>query len=96
MSNRIGSLRRKTRHKLSKPASRKGKLSLKNYFQTFKQGDKVALRPEPMIHKGSYPGRFIGRNGTVVGKRGKCYKVIIKDVNKEKVIIAHPVHLRKI
>lgn len=96
MSNRIGSLRRKTRHKLSKPLARKGKISLKRYFQVFKTGDKVALRPEPAIHKGSYPGRFIGRNGVIEGKRGRCYKVLIKDINKEKMIIAHPVHLRRI
>ena len=96
MSNRIGSLRRKTRHKLSKPASRKGKLSLKSYFQIFKVGERVALKPEPMIHKGCYPGRFIGKTGVIAGKRGTCYKVMIKDINKEKMVISHPVHLRKI
>jgi ribosomal protein L21E len=54
MSKKIGSLRRKTRHKLSKTQRTKGKISLTKYFQKFKQGDKVVLKAEPAVQKGMY------------------------------------------
>ncbi len=45
--------------------------------------------------KGMYLPRFHGRIGVVKGQRGKCYEVAIKDGSKEKILIVHPVHLKK-
>jgi ribosomal protein L21E len=95
MAKRIGGLRRKTRHKLSKPVRKRGKLSLSKYFQTFKLGDRVTLSAEPSVQKGMFGRRFAGKTGVIEGKSGKCYKVKIKDIGKEKVILTHPVHLKK-
>lgn len=96
MVQRIGGFRRKTRDKLSKTHRTKGKVSLTRYFQPFNEGDKVLLLANPTIQKGMYFPRFHGKNGTVLGKRGTCYNIQIKDGNKQKSLIIHPVHLRKV
>jgi large subunit ribosomal protein L21e len=89
------SFKRKTRGKLSKEFRTKGKISIRNYFQHFKNGDKVVLKAEPAIAKGMYYPRFHGKNALVIGKQGDCYQVLIKDGGKEKMIIVHPIHLMR-
>ena len=96
MSRRTGGMRRKSRYKLRKEIRQKGKISLRNYFQKFNDGDKVYLKSEPAVQKGMYHPRFMGKVGKIDGKRGNCYKVCINDVTKEKILIIHPVHLEKI
>ena len=93
---KIGSFRRKTRHKLSKKTRKKGKISLSAYFQTFKTGDKVVLKAEPAIQKGMYRPRFHGRSGIIKARTGSCYSVSINDKNKQKTIIVHPTHLKRV
>lgn len=53
------------------------------------------LSVEPAVHKGMYHPRFLGKTGKVIGKQGKCYKIAFKDINKEKTLLVHPVHLTK-
>jgi len=96
MVKRIGGFRRKTRHKLKKPVRRRGKVPISRYFQDFKKDDKVQLVAEPSIHKGLYFPKYHGKYGTIKGKKGRCYEVKIKAVKKEKIIIVHPVHLKRI
>ncbi len=96
MAQRTGGRRRKTRNKLRKNIRQKGKISIKNYLQSFKTGDKVAFVAEPAVQKGIYDRRSHGQTGEIMSKRGKCYLIKIKNFNKIKTIIAHPVHLRKI
>ena len=96
MVKRIGGFRRKTRYKLKKSLRSKGKISLRKYFQAFKEGDKVLLASEPSVQKGMYFPRFHSKVGTVKSKRGRCYEISIKDRNKEKTLIVHPVHLRRV
>lgn len=96
MVKRIGGLRRKSRHKLRKSLRNRGKISLTKYFQGLKQGDKVRLCAEPAVQKGMYFLRFHGKSGVVEGKKGACYEIKIRDGNKEKTLIVHPVHLKKI
>lgn len=95
MTKRIGGFRRKTKHKLSKSSREKGKLSLRNYFQAFKTGDRVYLVGEASVHEGMYFPRFYGRAGKVVGKQGNCYYVEIHDGSIAKKLIVHPIHLKK-
>ena len=90
-----GGFRRKTRHKLSKNYKEKGKLSLRKFFQEFKQGDRVILKAEPSYHKGMYYPRYHGKSALVINKKGTCYEVLIKDGNKEKMLIVHPIHLKR-
>lgn len=96
MAQRIGGFRRKTRNKLKKNIRTKGKISIKKYLQVLKNGEKVLLKAEPAVQKGMYFPRYHGRSGTIVGKKGKCYEVKILDGKKPKVLIIHPIHLKKI
>ncbi len=92
---RTGGLRRKTRHKLKKNVRTKGKISLRRFFQRFNEGDKVYLSAEPAVQKGLFHPRFHGKAGTIKSKQGTNYYVQIKDGNKTKTILAHPIHLKK-
>ncbi|MFH1439267.1 MAG: 50S ribosomal protein L21e [Candidatus Woesearchaeota archaeon] len=96
MTKRIGGGRRKTRYKFQKKSKDKGKLSLTRYFQKFDADEKVKLLSEPAIQKGMYDRRFHGKIGTIIKNRGSCYILKIKDGSKEKELIVHPIHLRKI
>jgi large subunit ribosomal protein L21e len=95
MARRIGGTRRKTRHKLQKDIRNRGKISLTKYFQDFNTGDRVMLDAEPAVQKGMYHPRFHSKAGVIVSKAGKCYNVAIKDGDKAKTLIVHPVHLRR-
>ena len=96
MVKRSGGFRRKTRSKLRKKKSERGKISIRRYLQNFNIGDMVYLKAEPSIHKGMYFPRFHGKSGVIIDTQGRCYKVRIKDGNKEKTLIVHPVHLKSI
>ncbi len=96
MTKRIGGFRRGTRSKLKKTRNEKGKLSLRRFLQKLDDGDRVLLNAEPAYQKGMYFPRFHGKVGTVKGKKGICYDVAIKDHGKDKILIIHPVHLRKL
>lgn len=65
------------------------------FFQVLSVGDRVVLVAEPSHHASLYHERFHGHAGAIEGMRGECYKVRIRDGNKEKMLIVHPVHLRK-
>ena len=93
---RIGGMRRKTRHKLSKGVRSQGKLSLTRFFQEFKEGDAVCLSAEPAVQRGMYFPRFHGKVARVKKRKGDCYYVSIKDGNKRKDLLVHPVHLKKV
>ena len=96
MVKRIGTIRRKTRHKLSKKPRQKGKISLSKYFQKFENNEKVVLVAEPSVSKGTYHPRYYGKLGKILSKEGSCYKVLVKDQGKEKELTIHPVHLKKV
>lgn len=94
MVQRVGGTRRKTRHKFKKPIRKKGKISLTQYFKELKIGQKVILKAEPAYQKSLYHGRFHGKVGKVLSKKGNCYYVQINDKGKLKKLIIHPVHLK--
>ena len=71
----------------------KGKIKLSRYFQEFVNGDNVTVIREFSLQPG-FPQKIQGRTGKVIGKRGEAYIVNINDLNKEKIYIIHPVHLR--
>ncbi len=96
MTQRIGRFRRKTRSKMRKNPANKGKFSIKNYLAEFKDGDRVVLKAEPAVQKGMYFPRFHGKEGIITRKQGSCYIVKIKDIKKIKVLIVHPVHLKRV
>lgn len=96
MVTRIGTKRRKTRHKLKRTRSEKGKLSLSRYFQTFAAGEQVGLKINSNVAKGQFFPRFHGHCGTILGMKGRCYEVKIKDGGKQKSLYIHPIHLIKL
>jgi len=96
MAKRIGGSKRKTRHKFQKKVRKKGKVSISKYLQKFNLGDKVYLNIEPAVQKGMYPPRFMGKTGTINKKSGRCYEVVINEGRKEKQLIIHPVHLKRL
>jgi large subunit ribosomal protein L21e len=96
MVQRIGGMRRKSRSKFKKNSKDRGKISLSRYFQVFVKGDAVALKAEPAVQEGFYHSRFHGRIGTITGNQGRCYQVTLKDGQKDKKLLVHPVHLKKI
>jgi len=95
MVQRTGSRRRKTRHKLRKNVRDKGKIRINNYLQKFNVDDRVALVAEPAVQRGMHHPRFQGHIGVVVGEQGTSYKVRINDGNMKKVLLVHPIHLRR-
>lgn len=93
---RKGGPRRKNKFLFTKSSKDKGKVSIRRHLAEFAQGEQVALVVEPSMHAGMYHPRFIGRTGTIKAKTGSCYEVKITDINKDKVLIVHPVHLKKL
>ena len=96
MANRRGSYRRKTRRLMKKNYRERGKMSLTKYFAEYKNGDKITLKAEPAVQKGIYHLRFHGKTGVVKDKQGDCYNVEIKDGNKPKTLVVHPIHLARL
>ena len=95
MVKRIGTARRKTRGLYSIKHRDKGKIKIRDYLQSFNEGDKVILRIRPNVQSGIPFRRFVGLSGIVIGKQGEAYKVSIKDMNKQKIALVHPLHLKR-
>ena len=73
----------------------KGKLRLSRYFKKIEDGAKVAIITDAGV-RAAFPRRIKGMSGKVLEGRGKFKLVEIKDGNKAKTIIVHPVHLKKL
>ncbi len=95
MAKRSHGPRMGTRRKLKKSFRNKGKVPIRKILQEFKKGEKIIISPEPSIQKGMPHRRFIGKQGTIIGTKGKAYILEVKDGNKIKQVISLPVHLRK-
>ncbi len=97
MVTRIGGKRRKSRYTMTKEPRAHGKFSITRFFQKFNTGDKVVLKIDPIFQKGDFvPRRFEGKVGNITGMQGKCYRIEIADMNKDKILIIHPMHLKRI
>jgi ribosomal protein L21E len=70
-------------------------LGLSKYFKKIKDNSRVAIVTDLGV-SASFPKRLKGLSGNVMGSRGKFKLVKIRDGNKEKIFIIHPVHLRKL
>jgi len=87
--------RRGTRAKLKKSIRAKGKVTIRRIVQEFKKGEKVIISPEPSTQKGMPNKRFFGKQGTIIGQKGKAYLLEVKDGKSTKQVISLPIHLRK-
>ena len=73
----------------------KGKIKLSRYFKKINVGDSVAIVPELGV-RAAFPKRLKGKSGKVVGERGRFKLVELKDGDKTKKFIIHPVHLKNL
>jgi len=73
----------------------RGKLRFSRAFQSLNENDSVSVVIE-RAKQPSFPSQIQGRTGIVESKRGRCYVIKIKDLNKEKRYIINPIHLKKI
>ena len=96
MSKRKGGSRAGTRQLFRKSPRTRGKISLTKFFMPYKVGDRAVLSAEPAVQKNLYHQRFHGHAGFIIGKRGDCYELEIKDGGKTKMVIVHPVHMKKL
>lgn len=96
MVTRKGGSRRKSRHIFRKNKKTKGKISISRYLAKYEKGENVVLSMESAVQKALYHRRFHGKKGIVQAKRGQCYEVNIKDGNKIKMLILHPIHFKKL
>ncbi len=71
----------------------KGKLKLSSYFKKIDDGARVAVVDERGVRM-NFPQRLRGMSGVVKGARGRFMEVEIKDGNKAKTFVIHPVHLK--
>ena len=93
MTKRSVGSRSGTRKKFSKSDRKEG---ITKYVRTFETGEPVIINIEPSSHKGMPFRRFQGKSGKVLGQRGRAFLVGIKDIQKEKTVIARPEHLKKV
>ena len=88
--------RQNTRKLFRKRRRDRGKLSVGRVLQSFKDGEKVRIIPEPAVTNGMLFKRFAGKIGVVEEKRGRAYVVNVKNGKQKKQVICLPVHLKKV
>jgi len=87
--------RHRTRKVLKKSIREKGAIPpLSLLLHEYRVGDKVYIKPNPAIHDGMPHRRYIGKVGTIMGKRGRAYIIEVYLGNKRKELIVLPEHLR--
>lgn len=73
----------------------RGKISMREYFKTFKTGDRVALIRN-LSFNADFPQRMQGKTGVIVEQRGRAYVVRINDLNMEKHFVVKPINMKKL
>jgi len=87
--------RNRTRRVFRKNVRERGLKSLSRFLISYEIGDKVDIIADPAFQKRGMPHRrFHGKTGTVVGKRGRCFEIKVKDIKKEKLLILGKEHIR--
>ena len=78
-----------------KSIRKKGKVNLSRYFKKINVGSQVSIVSDVGC-KITFPRRLKGKTGKISGERGKFKLVELRDGNKKKTFIIHPIHLRKV
>ncbi|WP_335998651.1 50S ribosomal protein L21e [Halorientalis halophila] len=92
MPNSHGPLKN-TRNKLSNDPRDRGTSPPQRSVQQFEDGQSVHLKIDPSVDDGRFHPRFNGLTGTIAGKQGEAYKVLVDDQGKEKTLITKPAHI---
>jgi large subunit ribosomal protein L21e len=83
---------RRTREKFRGPK----KLTVNKLLGDFSIGQRVAVVITSNSQRGRPFKRFHGLTGKIIGEKGRCFIVELKDQNKLKQIISGPEHLKKV
>lgn len=87
--------RTKTRRLYKKKCRARGLPGLSRFMVDYENGDKVDIIGDPSFQKRGLPHRrFFGKTGVIVGSRGRCYEVDVKDGNKTKTLFIGREHIR--
>ena len=81
--------RAKSRHKITA----KRRPTVRELLEKPPLGAYVQININGSWHEGMPHRRFQGKTGIVKAYRGSCVEVLVKDGDKEKLVVAHPVHL---
>ena len=73
----------------------RGKIRLSQYFQSFTDGDRVAIVRDQTFSP-AFPCRIQGKSGVIAGKKGDAYVIKLMDGNQEKAYIIKPIHLKRL
>jgi len=87
--------RSKSRHKLRR-RGKHTKATVTKLLKKFEVGQRVHLIIDGSHHSGLVPSKYKGHTGRVIGKQGSAYKIKINDMNKEKILITTPAHLKEV
>ena len=85
--------RSRSRGVFTKDVRERGLPPVTRFLREFAVGDRVMVRIEPSDPHGQPHPRYQGRVCTVVGRRGRAYRIEFLDGGKRKELIATPVHL---
>ncbi len=89
--------RHRTRRLLRKHVREKGAIpKLSVILREYKIGERVAIKIDPSFHYGMPHRRFHGLTGTITGRRGRAYEVVVYLGKKKKVLYVPPEHLRSL
>jgi large subunit ribosomal protein L21e len=83
--------RHKTRRRLS--TKLRDKFKTETFMKEFKPGDKVVIRQYALSQSGMPFPRFLGKVGTVEGKRGRAYMIKVRTDSKVRELQVAPEHL---
>ncbi len=87
--------RNRTRKVYRKRVREKGAVPpLSLIMREYRIGDKVYVRPNPAIHDTLPHRRYVGKVGTIIGRRGRAYIVEVFLGSKKKELILYPEHIR--
>jgi large subunit ribosomal protein L21e len=84
---RSGTRRKFTREKRSK-------FTVERFMKELKTGQKVVIRQDSSCQGGMPHRRYLGKIGTVEGKRGRAYVVGVRIGNMKKQVLSKPEHLK--
>ncbi|MCS7132374.1 MAG: 50S ribosomal protein L21e [Nitrososphaeria archaeon] len=83
----------KSRRLLTRPKGSRQGPNPEIYLHDFRPGEKVAIKLNPSMHKGSPHRRYHGKIGEVVGRKGRAYVVRVRLGEKFKTLTVLPDHL---
>jgi len=93
MGRRAKGFQRKSRTLLTRNPRERGKTSLTKILHGYAAGEKVVVKIDPSVHKGTPHRRFHGKVGVIIMKRGRSYVVHVPQGDATKEIIVRPEHL---